>query len=60
MREENNIHLFFSDKFNRRCGVTKTILPPTIKQEPLEVTSQPVKAANLIALKALKFCFALI
>ena len=34
----HNRPYFFSDKFNRRCGVTKTILPPTIKQEPLEVT----------------------
>ena len=26
----------------KKCGVTKTISPPTIKQEPAEETSQPM------------------
>ena len=33
---------FFSDKSSRRCGVTKTILPPSIKQEP-----DPIEVRNL-------------
>ena len=41
----NSCSLPLSDKLSaevKKCGVTKTISPPTIKQEPAEETSQPM------------------
>ena len=37
MSEELYYINIYLDKLMKRCGVTKTISPPTIKLEPLEV-----------------------